>query len=73
MVGGADSSRDRFSAANFYVALASSIDEQIDIQIESFKKELLTVSFIADSEMSHLITEVSKAEISNAGGEESRQ
>ena len=51
MVGSVDSSRDRFSAANFYAALASSIEEQIDIQIESFKKELLTVSLIADSEI----------------------
>lgn len=61
MVGSADVARDHFTPSNFYVALASSIDEQIDIQIESLKKELLTVSFISYSEMSRLMPGVPDA------------
>jgi hypothetical protein len=32
-----------FSPTDFYEELRSSIDEQIDVQIENFKKELLMV------------------------------
>lgn len=32
-----------FSPADFYEELRSSINEQIDVQIENFKKELLMV------------------------------